>query len=1036
MNFIKNINIKSKLFISVMIPLLTILIMASLVISDHVIAKNEYTNIDTIVELNVKISKLIHETQKERGATAGYLGSKGKKFGDTLIAQRNSTDKKINEIKSFINSSKVKELLIDGTVNYYDIANNQLDKISNIRSSVSSFNIATKDAIGYYTNMNALYLNFIAKTSQLSHDSEITYSILAYFNFLQSKERAGIERAIGSATFANDKFAKGAKAKLESLISEQNSYMDSFLTLTSQDAKDFKSQILQGNEVDEVSRMRQILSNAKEIGGFGVDSGIWFDAITKKLGLYKKTENYIVKNLKITSGNLKNEVKIAVAISNLVHETQKERGATAGYLGSKGKKFTAKLPAQRLLTNKKLRTLKNLLAKQSTKSLNKNAKKILKKALASISKLNSIRSSVDSLTISTKKAIGYYTSTHAICLDLIASVASDATTSIEARDLLAWHNFVMAKERGGIERAVLSSTFARNMFTSGVKAKFTRLVTEQNAYLSSFENAASPKVLKFYKNTVSGKVIDEVNAMRDIAFSASTIGGFGIDSSYWFKTITAKINLLKKIDDFLSDELQTLAKTKLADETTSLLVYTVLILLNILIATVLAYIISKNIANSIEKISHGIEQFLSFLAREHNVIEKIDLISKDELGKVAQMINDNVEQVNDDIENDMLCVGEAILTLNKMQQGYYNCRVRSNATNSQIQTLADTINDMLNAQSNVMSDILSNLDKYAKYDFRDRIKLDDGIGGETKVLVDEINSLVDAITVMLVENKQNGTTLDHTSNILLQNVDKLNINSTNAAASLEETTAAIEEISATISNNVGNVVKMSNYATEVTTSTQKGQELANKTSASMDDINVEVDSISEAIMVIDQIAFQTNILSLNAAVEAATAGEAGKGFAVVAQEVRNLASRSAEAANEIKSIVEKAKSKANAGKSIADDMIHGYSTLNDSISKTIDLIKDVESSSKEQQSGMEQITSTMGMLDRQTQENSDIAAATHNVAVETDEIAKLVVKKADEKEFIGKDDLNRRSQPLNTQYDKKERRSREKAIKDSSEYRS
>ncbi|RXI27686.1 methyl-accepting chemotaxis protein, partial [Arcobacter defluvii] len=83
---------------------------------------------------------------------------------------------------------------------------------------------------------------------------------------------------------------------------------------------------------------------------------------------------------------------------------------------------------------------------------------------------------------------------------------------------------------------------------------------------------------------------------------------------------------------------------------------------------------------------------------------------------------------------------------------------------------------------------------------------------------------------------------------------------------------------------------------------------------SMDEINNQVNLINEAITVIDQIAFQTNILSLNAAVEAATAGEAGKGFAVVAAEVRNLASRSAEAAKEIKAIVENATSKADQGK--------------------------------------------------------------------------------------------------------------------------
>jgi methyl-accepting chemotaxis protein len=96
---------------------------------------------------------------------------------------------------------------------------------------------------------------------------------------------------------------------------------------------------------------------------------------------------------------------------------------------------------------------------------------------------------------------------------------------------------------------------------------------------------------------------------------------------------------------------------------------------------------------------------------------------------------------------------------------------------------------------------------------------------------------------------------------------------------------------------------MSAIVEKVTQSANDGEKLAEQTTEAMNEIDEEVNAINEAITIIDQIAFQTNILSLNAAVEAATAGEAGKGFAVVAQEVRNLASRSAEAANEIKELV-------------------------------------------------------------------------------------------------------------------------------------
>ena len=198
---------------------------------------------------------------------------------------------------------------------------------------------------------------------------------------------------------------------------------------------------------------------------------------------------------------------------------------------------------------------------------------------------------------------------------------------------------------------------------------------------------------------------------------------------------------------------------------------------------------------------------------------------------------------------------------------------------------------------------------------------------------------------------------------------------------------------------------MSKLASNVTNSVTKGETLANQTTESMNEIDKEVNSINEAITVIDQIAFQTNILSLNAAVEAATAGEAGKGFAVVAQEVRNLATRSSEAAKEIKDLVENATKKADLGKKISEDMIIGYKTLNEDIIKTIDLIKGVESSSKEQLAGIEQINHAINSLDQQTQQNAQIASQTYSVAMQTDTIAKLIVSNANSKEFIGKNEV-------------------------------
>ena len=147
---------------------------------------------------------------------------------------------------------------------------------------------------------------------------------------------------------------------------------------------------------------------------------------------------------------------------------------------------------------------------------------------------------------------------------------------------------------------------------------------------------------------------------------------------------------------------------------------------------------------------------------------------------------------------------------------------------------------------------------------------------------------------------------------------------------------------------------------------------------------------------------------MNAAVEAATAGEAGKGFAVVAQEVRNLAARSAEAAKEIKDLVGNATTKADEGKSIANNMIGGYTDLNSKISETITLISEVTSASKEQETGIIQINDAVNSLDKQTQQNASIANETNDIAIQTQEIAEMILKNADDKNFIGKDSVKAR----------------------------
>lgn len=426
----------------------------------------------------------------------------------------------------------------------------------------------------------------------------------------------------------------------------------------------------------------------------------------------------------------------------------------------------------------------------------------------------------------------------------------------------------------------------------------------------------------------------------------------------------------------------------------------------VLFISIILYAISSKINRLLFNFQKSLNSFFNYLDNNSNSVDLLDTSGNNEIATMSKIINENIIRREKLILEDNKLLDDAKDVISRVKKGWYSQKIETSSSNILLNDFKNDLNDMIDSTKDHFIQMNNILALYINNDYKKELVVS-GIenGGVFEKLITGINELKNTITKTLVENKQNGLTLQGSSDDLLVNVETLNNSSTSAAASLEETAAALEEVTSTIANNTQNVIQMATYAQEVTKSAKEGETLANETTIAMDDINKEVASIKEAIGVIDQIAFQTNILSLNAAVEAATAGEAGKGFSVVAQEVRNLASRSAEAANEIKTLVENATLKANTGKNISDKMIAGYKGLNNSITKTIELIENIEVTSKEQQGGIEQINNAVTQLDKQVQQNANVAGATKEIANKTQYIAQIIVNEVNEKEFNGKDNI-------------------------------
>ncbi len=401
-----------------------------------------------------------------------------------------------------------------------------------------------------------------------------------------------------------------------------------------------------------------------------------------------------------------------------------------------------------------------------------------------------------------------------------------------------------------------------------------------------------------------------------------------------------------------------------------------------------------------------LDQVEAFIARDRN---SITAQSTTTLNPHMQKIYDKVLSISQMLEQktneDQGVNGEVLLVLEKISDGNLGDRVQLKTRDPYIQYTATSINAMSDKLQKDFNDMIAVLKEYEQGIYTKKLDEHRMRDGEIKELIQGINLLRKSITTMLEENFKHGMELSTFSDLLIKNMMHILEASEEQTKILQNASGEIEVIIEKATQSSRNTKTMQASSIKVKNSVSQGLEFADNTVKAMDEINDATLAITEAIDVIDQIAFQTNILSLNAAVEAATAGEAGKGFAVVASEVRNLAARSADAAKTIKDLVTKATEKANEGKNISASMIQGYQELHKDIDSTINLIEDTAIFEKEQVQSINSLEKTIEQLNNQTKDYVSIAHSANEVSVNVSQLSKTISKMANETEFEGKENI-------------------------------
>lgn len=370
----------------------------------------------------------------------------------------------------------------------------------------------------------------------------------------------------------------------------------------------------------------------------------------------------------------------------------------------------------------------------------------------------------------------------------------------------------------------------------------------------------------------------------------------------------------------------------------------------ILYSFLISYAMRKNFIHRLDALQKGIFGFLDYLAEKRSDIPYIP----EKTGAMSDSINQKMHAIEKAQVADHAFLEELVLVAEAVQQGQYRETISTQPASMPLREVHRQINAMLHSlKKNIGTDlgkVLHALEAYSNEDYRERI---DQPSGRIEIAV---NHLGDIISRMLASDRSVGSEFYDTAHQVNRKIDTVFHDiDTELQSELCTIVSTVEQVTHHIKENVQSASHIASYAQSVNDAAKEGEHLAQKTADAMGEITQQVETINKAIGIIDKITTQTNILSLNAAVEASTAGEAGKGFAVVAQEVRNLAQQTAKASNEIRSIVNTAKEKAASGNAISDEMITGYHHLVEVVSKTLDMIYAITKSSNEQDAKIQKV---------------------------------------------------------------------------------
>ncbi|WP_430396541.1 methyl-accepting chemotaxis protein [Ferrovibrio sp.] len=653
-------------------------------------------------------------------------------------------------------------------------------------------------------------------------------------------------------------------------------------------------------------------------------------------------------------------IAYAIAVGNVLHCLQGERGSSAVFIGSRGQQFRTELGTARAALDQRIEAKRQALDACRGFTLLRDLVAAADAALKSLDQARAARAAIDRLEFTPPQSFQNWTQAVRVEFATLQEIGLALDHPDLIRMLDAYTALLEGLEKSAQERATGSAAIAAGRFALPVYQRFMALAYMQETDFALFAERATPEQAALLEEARRDAAWTDLLDLRAKVYEGFALGHVGgVAAPHWFEQATRRIAVINRVRDRVAADLQAEAQVVLAPDEKRLL-------------PLFARAMRIGLAFA------GGGGALADLRGRYETW-RAGAAARLRQAREVQAKADQAAQARAEAQaSEKVAAGEVADFVHRVVTGDLSSRVAPDGKEGFFLHLSEELNRLTAMLQGMAEELARVTEALGHGDLTQSMQGEyGGIFAELKLGTNRMAGLLRDFSQRLGDSAEQ---VQRASEEISSGSLDLAARSENQAATLEETAATMQQMASTVKQNAANAEQADRLAANARAQAEAGGELAAALIQAMRKVEDSAGQIGEIVGLMNEIAFQTNLLALNAAVEAARAGEAGKGFAVVAQEVRALAQRSANASKQIRGLIETSGQQVREGAGMAQRAGQALTDIGSAIQTLSGLVAEIAAANREQALGLEQVSKATADMDATTQRNAALVEETNAAA--------------------------------------------------------